>query len=109
VSGLKPYRIAARGIARTFQNIRLFANMSALDNVMVGRHVRTRAGVPGAVLRGAATRAEEREIAPRLRAARLRRYRGARRATRLRPCLRRPAPSRDRARPGDRAEAPRAR
>jgi branched-chain amino acid transport system ATP-binding protein len=62
LTGLKPYRIAARGIARTFQNIRLFANMSALENVMVGRHVRTRAGVPGAVLRGAATRTEEREI-----------------------------------------------
>ncbi|HSD99270.1 MAG TPA: ABC transporter ATP-binding protein [Burkholderiales bacterium] len=65
VSGLKPYRIAARGIARTFQNIRLFANMSALENVMVGRHVRTRAGVAGAVLRGAATRAEENAITAR--------------------------------------------
>ena len=62
LTGMKPYRVAACGIARTFQNIRLFANMSALENVMVGRHVRTRAGVPGAVLRGAATRAEEREI-----------------------------------------------
>jgi branched-chain amino acid transport system ATP-binding protein len=63
LTGMKPYRIAARGIARTFQNIRLFANMSALENVMVGRHARTRAGVAGAVLRGAATRAEEEEIA----------------------------------------------
>ena len=62
LTGLKPYQVAEHGIARTFQNIRLFANMSALENVMVGRHVRTRAGVPGAVLRGAATRAEEREI-----------------------------------------------
>jgi branched-chain amino acid transport system ATP-binding protein len=65
LTGMKPYRIAACGIARTFQNIRLFANMSALENVMVGRHVRTRAGVAGAVLRGAAARAEEREIAHR--------------------------------------------
>jgi len=65
LAGMKPYRIAARGIARTFQNTRLFANMSALENVMVGRHVRTRAGVAGAVLRGAATRAEERDIARR--------------------------------------------
>src|SRR5665213_3153109 len=40
-----PDRIAALGIARTFQNIRLFANLSALENVMIGRHVRTRAGV----------------------------------------------------------------
>jgi branched-chain amino acid transport system ATP-binding protein len=51
--------VAARGIGRTFQNIRLFANLSALENVMIGRHVRTRAGVFGAVLRNAATRAEE--------------------------------------------------
>ena len=57
--GLKPQQIAHRGIARTFQNIRLFANLSALENVMIGRHARTRAGVLGAVLRDAATRAEE--------------------------------------------------
>ena len=38
---LKPNDVAARGIARTFQNIRLFANLSALENVMIGRHVRT--------------------------------------------------------------------
>jgi branched-chain amino acid transport system ATP-binding protein len=59
IAGLKPDRIAARGIGRTFQNIRLFANLSALENVMIGRHVRTRAGVLGAVLRDAATRNEE--------------------------------------------------
>jgi branched-chain amino acid transport system ATP-binding protein len=57
-----PHRVAECGIARTFQNIRLFANMSALENVMVGRHARTRAGVIGAVLRDAATRAEEAAI-----------------------------------------------
>ena len=62
VSGLKPHEIAHAGIARTFQNIRLFANMTALENVMVGRHLRTRAGVIGAVLRGAGTRAEEAAI-----------------------------------------------
>lgn len=55
----KPHEVAERGIARTFQNIRLFGNMSALENVMVGRHVRTRAGVIGAVLRGSRTREEE--------------------------------------------------
>jgi branched-chain amino acid transport system ATP-binding protein len=65
LTGLKPYQVAACGIARTFQNIRLFANMSALENVMVGRHARTRAGVLGAVLRDAATRAEEAAIAGR--------------------------------------------
>jgi branched-chain amino acid transport system ATP-binding protein len=57
-----PHLAAARGIARTFQNIRLFANMSAVENVMVGRHVRTRSGVLGAVFRGRATRAEETDI-----------------------------------------------
>ena len=57
-----PHRVAAAGIARTFQNIRLFGNMTALENVMVGRHLRTRAGVIGAVLRTAAIRAEERAL-----------------------------------------------
>ncbi|WP_295453390.1 ABC transporter ATP-binding protein [uncultured Thiodictyon sp.] len=62
LTGLKPHAVAAHGLARTFQNIRLFANMSVLENVMVGRHVRSRAGVLGAVLRGRRTRAEERSI-----------------------------------------------
>jgi branched-chain amino acid transport system ATP-binding protein len=57
-----PDRIAKLGIARTFQNIRLFANLSALENVMIGRHVRTKAGVVGAVLRSSRTRAEEAAI-----------------------------------------------
>ena len=60
-----PHEVAAQGIARTFQNIRLFANMTALENVMVGRHVRTGAGVIGAVLRDRATRKEEAAIARR--------------------------------------------
>ena len=59
LGGCKPHQVAARGIARTFQNIRLFANLSALENVMIGRHVRTHAGVFGAILRNPATRAEE--------------------------------------------------
>lgn len=62
LAGLKPHEVTARGIARTFQNIRLFANLSALENVMIGRHVRTRAGVIGAVLRDRATAAEEAAI-----------------------------------------------
>ena len=57
-----PDQAAARGIARTFQNIRLFANMTALENVMVGRHVRTCGGVFGAIFKSAATRAEEAQI-----------------------------------------------
>jgi branched-chain amino acid transport system ATP-binding protein len=59
LAGLAPHEVAARGIARTFQNIRLFANLSALENVMIGRHLRTRAGVVGALLRNAGTLAEE--------------------------------------------------
>ena len=58
----KPHIAAERGIARTFQNIRLFANMPAMENVMVGRHVRTHAGVIGAVLRNRRTRVEESAI-----------------------------------------------
>ncbi|WP_151445572.1 ABC transporter ATP-binding protein [Lacisediminimonas profundi] len=57
-----PDKVAQAGIARTFQNIRLFGEMTALENVMVGRHVRTRQGVIGAILRHAAARREEAEI-----------------------------------------------
>jgi branched-chain amino acid transport system ATP-binding protein len=67
VSRLKPNQVAARGIARTFQNIRLFANMTALENVMVGRHVRTHAGIVGAVWRDWGTRMEETGITTRAR------------------------------------------
>src|SRR5450631_2161618 len=63
----KPHVLAQAGIARTFQNIRLFGNLSALENVMIGRHVRTRAGVFGAILRDPRTRAEERDIERRAR------------------------------------------
>ena len=62
LDGHAPHEIAAAGIARTFQNIRLFANLSALENVMIGRHVRTRTGVVGAVLRTRRTLREERDI-----------------------------------------------
>ncbi|MDE2343404.1 MAG: ABC transporter ATP-binding protein [Betaproteobacteria bacterium] len=58
----RPHAVAARGIARTFQNIRLFSNMTVLENVMVGRHVRTRAGVLGAIFRTSETRQEEAAI-----------------------------------------------
>ncbi len=60
--GLKPSQVTARGLARTFQNIRLFAEMTALENVMVGAHCRTRAGVLGAVFRTRAQREEERAL-----------------------------------------------
>ncbi len=54
-----PHTVAKAGIARTFQNIRLFGDMSALENVMVGCHVRTHQGVFGAVFRTRAARQEE--------------------------------------------------
>jgi branched-chain amino acid transport system ATP-binding protein len=63
--GGQPYKpsavheVAEQGIARTFQNIRLFAEMTALENVMVGRHVRTHSGLLGAVFRTPAFKAEE--------------------------------------------------
>ncbi len=60
-----PHEVARAGIARTFQNIRLFGEMTALENVMVGRHVRTHQGVLGAVLRHRAARDEEQQIAER--------------------------------------------
>jgi branched-chain amino acid transport system ATP-binding protein len=59
IVGLKRYQITKAGIARTFQNIRLFANMSALENVMVGADARHRTSVPGALIASPRHRAEE--------------------------------------------------
>jgi branched-chain amino acid transport system ATP-binding protein len=59
------HEVAKAGIARTFQNIRLFAEMTALENVMVGRHVRTHSGLVGAIFRTKKFNAEEAEIAKR--------------------------------------------
>jgi branched-chain amino acid transport system ATP-binding protein len=67
LNGRKPHQVVKQGLARSFQNIRLFANMSALENVMVGRHARSRAGVLGAILRDARTRREEAAIEERAR------------------------------------------
>ena len=57
------YKVAKAGIARTFQNIRLFSEMTALENVMVGRHVRTHSGLVGAIFRTRSFRTEESAIA----------------------------------------------
>ncbi|WP_293995792.1 ABC transporter ATP-binding protein [Sphaerotilus sp.] len=59
------HEVAAAGIARTFQNIRLFPEMTALENVMVGRHVRSHSGLIGAIFRTSAFKAEEKAIAQR--------------------------------------------
>jgi len=62
INGLPVHRVTDRGLARTFQNIRLFPDMTVLENVMVARHCRSRAGVLGAVLRDWRTRREEEMI-----------------------------------------------
>ncbi|MDZ4168120.1 MAG: ABC transporter ATP-binding protein [Coriobacteriia bacterium] len=61
VGGVKPHKIAKMGISRTFQNIRLFQNMTALENVMVGRHTRTKEGPIGAIFRTPKFKREERQ------------------------------------------------
>jgi branched-chain amino acid transport system ATP-binding protein len=61
ITGTPPSSITALGIARTFQNIRLFANMTALENVLVGQHCRLRSGLLGIVVRSPAVRQEEAE------------------------------------------------
>jgi len=62
ITGLTIHKVTECGIARTFQNIRLFPDMTVLENVMIGRHCRTRAGILGAILRDNATHNEERAI-----------------------------------------------
>jgi branched-chain amino acid transport system ATP-binding protein len=62
IVGLRPNQIVKIGIARTFQNVKLFANMTVLENAMVGQHSRSKAGVFGAVLRPPSERREEERI-----------------------------------------------
>ncbi|MCX7625146.1 MAG: ATP-binding cassette domain-containing protein, partial [Candidatus Sumerlaeaceae bacterium] len=62
IDRLRPDRINALGIARTFQNIRLFGNLTALENVKIGMHGRTNTGLAGAIFRPPWVRNQEREI-----------------------------------------------
>ena len=62
LNGLKANKVTERGLARTFQNIRLFQNMTVLENVMIGRHCRLKAGVFGAVFRNRGTMEEEERV-----------------------------------------------
>jgi branched-chain amino acid transport system ATP-binding protein len=62
INGLKPDQVTTKGMARTFQNIRLFQNMTVLENVMIGRHCRMRTGIPGAIFRPPRTRKEEKQV-----------------------------------------------
>jgi branched-chain amino acid transport system ATP-binding protein len=65
LNGLKPYQITEMGVARTFQNIRLFTRMTVLENVMIGRHCRTSSLIMGAIFRPHRTRQEERDTVDR--------------------------------------------
>ncbi len=65
LKGLLPNKVTEKGLARTFQNIRLFSQMTVLENVMIGRHCRTKTFILGAILRGPGTMKEEREIVQR--------------------------------------------
>jgi branched-chain amino acid transport system ATP-binding protein len=65
ITGKKPYQIAAAGMARTFQNIRLFGNLSVLDNVRIACHLRTERGMAAAMLRTPGHLGEERAITER--------------------------------------------
>ena len=65
INGFKSNRVTTIGMARTFQNIRLFQNMTVLENVMIGRHCRTTTSIVGAILRGSNTKRQERETVER--------------------------------------------
>lgn len=67
VTGKPPHAITERGIGRTFQNIRLFGNMTALENVLVGMHSRLRSGIVGSIIRTRRVRREEEGAARRAR------------------------------------------
>ena len=62
IEGMRPHSVAKKGISRTFQNIRLFSGMTVRENVMVGRHARSRAGIWGSVLRTGSQKIEEARI-----------------------------------------------
>ena len=107
VSDKPPHAITALGIGRTFQNIRLFQHMTALENVLVGMHCRMRGGIFGSILRTPRVRREERDATKRGRE--LLTYSRASRPPQrdgAEPALRRPAAPRGRARARDRSEAP---
>ena len=67
--GKRPHQIFSKGIARTFQNIRLFSNMTAIENAMVARHCRSKQGVVGAIFRSRSQKREESDIRERAREA----------------------------------------
>ncbi len=62
INGLKPNKVTEKGLARTFQNIRLFSNMTVLENVMIGRHSKLKSGILGAIFRPKSTMEEEEKV-----------------------------------------------
>ena len=62
INGLKPNHVTENGLARTFQNIRLFPSMTVLENVMIGRHCRCSSGILGAIFRNRSTNEEEQDV-----------------------------------------------
>jgi ABC-type branched-subunit amino acid transport system ATPase component len=62
IVGLEPHRVARRGVTRTFQNVRLFSNMTVLENVMVGRHLHASSGMMAAAISSPRSRLEESQI-----------------------------------------------
>ncbi len=62
INGLKPNKVTEKGLARTFQNIRLFQNMTVLENVMIGRHIKLKSGLLGAIIRPKSTMEEEQKV-----------------------------------------------
>ena len=62
LNGLKPNKVTEMGLARTFQNIRLFPDMTVLENVMIGRHCRTKSGILSSIIRSKSVREEEQQI-----------------------------------------------
>ena len=112
ISGLPSHEIVQRGVARTFQNIRLFNNLSVLENLLVGEHARLQAGALGAIFRPPSVREEERravESALEVLGALRQPPDPPAGPPRVRPLLREPAPDRDRAGDHDAPEAPPAR
>lgn len=62
ITGIKPYKIVQTGVARTFQNLRIFSNLTALDNIRIARHFNTRSGLVSSVLRLPSFMKEERQV-----------------------------------------------
>ena len=101
ITAKAPHIVTQAGVARTFQNIKLFKTMTVLENVQVGRHARMKARITGSILHTPFVRREEREVEEyAARAAQARRHPAPPPRPRRQPALRRPAPARDRARAG---------